>query len=117
VRKGIREWRESFSGPFCIFWRHRTAVSLFLLATIDRQMCLAPDSAIEEKAKRTGRRIENGQTICAGLRGDREGRGAASLHDEAEGARWQVGYTPAPQAVTLAKQYDETFVAPKSLSS
>lgn len=39
----------------------------------------------------------------------------AQLHftTKQKGARWQVGYTPAPQAVTLAKQYDEKFVAPK----
>lgn len=39
----------------------------------------------------------------------------AQLHfaTNQKGARWQVEYTPAPQAVTLAKQYDEKFVAPK----
>lgn len=29
-----------------------------------------------------------------------------------KGARWEVGYTPAPRAVSLAKQYNEKFVAP-----
>lgn len=28
--------------------------------------------------------------------------------------RWQVGYTPAPQAVTLAKQYNEDFIEPSA---
>jgi len=39
----------------------------------------------------------------------------AQLHftTNQKGARWQLGYTPAPQAVTFAKQYNENFAAPK----
>lgn len=36
----------------------------------------------------------------------------AKLHFATKHTRWQVGYTPAPQAVALAKQYSEDFVEP-----
>lgn len=36
----------------------------------------------------------------------------AKLHFASKHTRWQVGYTPAPQAVALAKQYNEDFVEP-----